>query len=79
MTYTLKGSPVSNATVLGQMQGLQGRYFTPTLFLLLFVTCHEKFKIKINGQKGVLIFVMSIAIVTNVLLLFSTLFGIYYL
>ncbi|MEG1485852.1 DUF2142 domain-containing protein [Lactococcus sp.] len=79
MTYTPTGSPVSNATLVGQMQGLQGRYFTPTLFLLLFVTCHEKFKIKINGQKGVLLFVMSTAIITNVLLLFSTLFGIYYL
>ncbi|AIS02800.1 DUF2142 domain-containing protein [Lactococcus lactis] len=79
MTYTPTGAPVSNATAVGQMQGLQGRYFTPTLFLLLFITCHEKFKIKINGQKGVLMFIMSIAIVTNILLLFSTLFGIYYL
>ena len=70
---------MSNATALGQMQGLQGRYFTPTLFLLCFVTCYEKFKIKINGQKGVLLFVMSTAIITNVLLLFSTIFGIYYL
>ena len=79
MTYTPTGAPVSNATALGQMQGLQGRYFTPTLFLLCFVTCYEKFKIKINGQKGVLLFVMSTAIITNVLLLFSTIFGIYYL
>ena len=79
MTYTTTGAPVSNATALGQMQGLQGRYFTPTLFLLCFVTCYEKFKIKINGQKGVLLFVMSTAIITNVLLLFSTIFGIYYL
>lgn len=79
MTYTSTGAPVSNANLVGQMQGLQGRYFTPTLFLLLFVTCYEKFKIKINGQKGVLLFVMGTAIITNILLLFSTLFGIYYL
>ena len=79
MTYTTTGAPVSNATALGQMQGLQGRYFTPTLFLLCFVTCYEKFKIKINGQKGVLLFVMGTAMITNVLLLVSTLFGIYYL
>ncbi|GHU37233.1 membrane protein [Bacilli bacterium] len=79
MTYTPTGAPVGNPTILGQMQGLQGRYFTPTLFLLLFVTCYEKFKIKINGQKGILLFVMGIAVITNVLLLFSTLFGAYYL
>ena len=79
MTYTSTGAPVSNATLVGQMQGLQGRYFTPTLFLLLFVTCYEKFKIKIIGQKGVLLFVMGTAMITNVLLLVSTLFGIYYL
>ena len=79
MTYTPTGAPVGNATILGQMQGLQGRYFTPTLFLLLFITCQEKFKIKINGPKGVLLFVAGTAVITNLLLLFSTLFGVYYL
>lgn len=79
MTYTPTGAPVGNSTILGQMQGLQGRYFTPTLFLLLFVTCQEKFKIKIKGSKGVLLFVTGTAVVTNILLLFSTLFGAYYL
>lgn len=79
MTYTLTGSPVGNAIVIGQMQGLQGRYFTPTIFLLLFVTCYDKFKLKISGQKWVIRLVMGTAILTNILLLFSTLFGIYYL
>ena len=79
MTYTPTGAPVANLTILGQMQGLQGRYFTPTLFLLLFITCQEKFKIKIKGSKGILLFVTGTAVVTNVLLLFSTLFGAYYL
>ena len=79
MTYTPTGSPVGNVTLVGQMQGLQGRYFTPTLFLLLFVTCHEKFKIRIKGEKSVLIFVTATAVVTNVLLVFSTLFGAFYL
>ncbi|MEI3626299.1 hypothetical protein AMHIJAGA_01027 [Lactococcus lactis] len=79
MTYTPTGAPVGNATILGQMQGLQGRYFTPTLFLLLFITCQEKFKIKINGSKGVLLFLSGTAVLTNLLLLFSTLFGVYYL
>lgn len=79
MTYTPTGAPVGNPSILGQMQGLQGRYFTPTLFLLLFITCQEKFKIKIKGSKGILLFVTGTAVVTNVLLLFSTLFGAYYL
>ena len=79
MTYTPTGAPVGNPSTLGQMQGLQGRYFTPTLFLLLFITCQEKFKIKIKGSKGILLFVTGTAVVTNVLLLFSTLFGAYYL
>lgn len=65
-----------NAAV-GQIGGLQGRYITP-LFLLLFIFASDvRFKLKVSSRNIVALFSVVLIIISNLLLLFNTLFQIY--
>jgi uncharacterized membrane protein len=64
---------------LGAVEGVQGRYFTPTLLLLPLVTGNEKFQLRIRPYRLTVIISIAVIIITNIMLVFSTLFGIYFL
>lgn len=77
--YVGGASTVSLARSIGAVQGVQGRYFTPTLLLLSLFAGSEKFKFKLDTYRLVAIFAVVLVIVSNTMLLFGTLFGIYFL
>ena len=64
---------------IGSVEGVQGRYFTPTLLLLSLVTGNEKFQLRIRPYRLTVIISIAVIIITNIMLVFSTLFGIYFL
>lgn len=63
---------------LGQVGGLWGRYFTPLIFILPLFFGWEKIKIKVFSEKTIVIGTVILIIVSNFLLIFDTLFSIYY-
>jgi len=62
--------------LMGQIGGIQGRYVTPTLLLLIIFISNSKFKIKINSYKTVVLASFGFILLSNSLLLFDTLFTI---
>ena len=71
--------PVSpnNSGIMGQITGVQGRYFTPTLLLFAIIAGNSRLKLRVTGQKSLQIALIIVALVTNATLLFNTLFTIY--
>jgi hypothetical protein len=78
VNYTVNGA-VSNGVALGQIVGLQGRYFTPLLLLLGIFAGYQKFKLKLKRQNILVVATLILSIVSSALLLYGTLFGMYYL
>lgn len=79
VTYPPNSDFVGANRFIGAIAGVQGRYFTPTLLLLPLVTGNEKFALKINPYRLTVIMAIIVIVITNIMLLFSTLFGIYFL
>lgn len=67
----------NSAGIMGQIVGVQGRYFTPTLLLFAIYTSNSR--LKINRQDTVIKATIVIAALTNAMLLFNTLFTIKYM
>lgn len=65
--------------MVGAIVGVQGRYFTPTLLLFSLFAGYEKFTYKLATYRLVTLFAFIVILVSNAMLLFGTLFGIYYL
>ena len=72
-------SPAPNSIVMGAIYGQQGRYFTPFLPLLALGLANSEIKIQVNSKQTIMILTSIFAILSNLILLFATLFGIYYL
>lgn len=70
---------VSQNRMIGAIVGVQGRYFTPTLLLFSLFAGYEKFRYKLATYRLVTIFSIAVIVISNVILIFGTLFGIYYL
>ncbi len=73
------GTEVSQKRFIGAIDGLQGRYFTPTLLLLSLFVGYEKFSFKIKPHPFITVFAIIVIFLSNGALLFGTLFGFYYL
>ncbi len=68
-------STLRSLDILGRIGGHQGRYFTPTLLLFVLFVGSTKFKARFFAGKSLLVFSVCIIIISNVLLVFGTLFG----
>ncbi|MFC4653061.1 DUF2142 domain-containing protein [Lactococcus nasutitermitis] len=79
MNYFSPSINVTNVRAVGVITGIQGRYFTPTLLLFPLVFANTHFKIQLNRKNMIFAFSIIVIIISNILLLFGTLFGIYYL
>lgn len=79
VTYPTTSDFVGGNRFIGAVVGVQGRYFTPTLLLLPLVTGNEKFQLRIRPYRLTVIISIAVIIITNIMLVFSTLFGIYFL
>lgn len=78
-TFIGGASVVSQNRMVGAIVGVQGRYFTPTLLLFSLFTGYEKFTYKLASYRLVTLFAFVVILISNAMLLFGTLFGIYYL
>lgn len=72
-------APAPPNVVSGMIYGQQGRYFTPFLLVLALVLASSKIRLQVVSRQSVLWLSISLALVSNIILLFATLFGIYYL
>ncbi|QDK70485.1 DUF2142 domain-containing protein [Lactococcus protaetiae] len=79
VTFVGQTAIVTQNRAVGAVVGVQGRYFTPTLILFSLFIGNSKFKLKLIPYQLVVNFAIVTIIVSNALLLFGTLFGIYYL
>ena len=77
--FVTVGPKVSSNQKIGGIVGVQGRYFTPSLLLLSLWAGYDKFNLKIKSYKFVTILSIIVIVISNALLLFGTLFPIYYL
>nr|UKS69435.1 DUF2142 domain-containing protein [Lactococcus garvieae] len=72
-------SPAPNTVVVGSIYGQQGRYFTPFIPLLALGLANTSIKLSVISKRSVLYLTVGLAFVSNFILIFATLFGIYYL
>lgn len=72
-------NPAPNSIVVGSIYGQQGRYFTPFIPLLAFGLSNSVLSLKVLPKRSVLYLTISLAFISNLILIFATLFGIYYL
>ncbi|HAP15786.1 MULTISPECIES: DUF2142 domain-containing protein [Lactococcus] len=72
-------NPAPNNIVAGAIYGQQGRYFTPFIPLLALGLSNTALPLKILSKRSVLYLTVGLAFVSNFILIFATLFGIYYL
>jgi len=79
ISQTVSRDDVGIMKEIGAISGVQGRYFTPTLLVLSIGVGSEKLKVKINSQYFASYFAIVVVILSNALMLFGTLFGIYFL
>jgi uncharacterized membrane protein len=64
---------------LGVIQGVQGRYFTPTILLLSLIAGYDKFPLKIKFSNVLLYVTILMIVVTNFMLVFNTLYAVYFI
>lgn len=79
ITYPTTSDTVGTNRFIGSIVGVQGRYFTPTLLLLSLVAGNDKFIFKLKSYCFTVITAIIVIILSNAMLVFGTLFGIYYL
>lgn len=72
-------APAPRSVIMGSIYGQQGRYFTPFLLVLALALASSKIRLQVVSGQAVLWLSAMLAIVSNIILLFATLFGIYYL
>lgn len=77
--FVTVGPMVSSNQKIGAIVGVQGRYFTPSILLLSLWAGYSKFNLKIMSYRFVAILSVITIVISNSLLLFGTLFPIYYL
>ncbi|MBD5854202.1 DUF2142 domain-containing protein [Lactococcus lactis] len=77
--YVGQAPIVSSSRMIGAVVGVQGRYFTPTLLLFSLFGANKNFTFKLESYRLVTIFAIFVVVVSNAMLLFGTLLGIYYL
>lgn len=77
--YVGQAPIVSQSRMIGAVVGVQGRYFTPTLLLLTLFVSNKNFTFKLETYRLVTFFAITVVLISNVMLLFGTLFGVYYL
>lgn len=59
--------------ILGAISGVQGRYFTPLLLLLILFVGNKKFKVKVEMSNSIIVTVVGLVVVSNVILIINSL------
>jgi uncharacterized membrane protein len=73
--YYDTGTTAANQ-LLGAISGVQGRYFTPLFLLLVLFVGSNYFKAKIKETKVIVTLVISLAILSNIILIVNNFWGV---
>lgn len=57
------------------IQGVQGRYFTPTILLFAIFGAYKHSKFRVRGTKQILLLCCGVILLTNIMVVFNTLVG----
>lgn len=78
LTFMNFPSGTGNQAMHGAIAGMQGRYFTPAFLLLAIFAGNIRYKSRVNPNT-VIVFMTIFTVVSNVVAIFATLFGIIYM